>query len=74
MAFLFWCGPDRYPSQSESAIDHLWRRQGKIEARIESGKRITHATRQRLTDELARIAVARNLALMDATCRLLGWE
>lgn len=63
-----------YPSQSDSTIDRLWRRQGKIEVRMESGKWMTHATRQRLADELARIAEARNLALMETTSRLLGWQ
>ena len=61
-----------YPSQSDGPIDRLWRRQGKIEAKLSSGKRMMRATRQRLADNLVRIAEARNLALIEATCRLLG--
>lgn len=63
-----------YPSQSDALIDRLWHRRAKIEARMASGKRMTHTTRARLADELARIAEARNLALMEATRRFLGWD
>ncbi|WP_144063310.1 hypothetical protein [Caballeronia insecticola] len=62
-----------YPSQSEDLIGRMWRKQGKVERRLRTGKRMTNATRKRLIDELIRVEDAREAAFIAAARRLLGW-
>lgn len=40
-----------YPSQSEGAIDRLWRKHRKLDVRLNDGKRKTWATRERLLEK-----------------------
>ncbi|SAK61394.1 hypothetical protein AWB75_02621 [Caballeronia catudaia] len=61
-----------YPSQSEDLMGRMWRKQGKIERRLRSGKRLTSATRERLVDELMLAKDARQAAFIAAARRLLG--
>ncbi|SAK97649.1 hypothetical protein AWB75_07138 [Caballeronia catudaia] len=61
-----------YPSQSEDLMGRMWRKQGKVERRLRSGKRMTSATRDRLIDELMRVEDAREAAFIAAARRLLG--
>lgn len=61
-----------YPSQSEDLLDRMWRKQGKIETRLASERRMTSATRARLEDERIRVERARNDAFIAAARRLLG--
>jgi hypothetical protein len=61
-----------YRSQSEAEGDRAARKQWKIDARLESGKRITARTRERLTDEMSRLEGVRLAALAESTRRLLA--
>jgi hypothetical protein len=79
MLYLGWqvacrqCFQLAYPSQSDDAIDRTWRKQGKIEARLASGRRMTHVTRERQKDELERVKQVREVAFIAAARRFLGW-
>lgn len=61
-----------YPSQSEDLVGRLWRKQSKIENRLQSGKRMQQRTRDRLIDELCRIEEARDAVLFRQMARLVG--
>lgn len=61
-----------YPSQCADLAGRMWRKQAKIEARLQSGKRMTTATRERLIDELCRVEEARGTILFGQMARLVG--
>ena len=61
-----------YLSQSEDGLGRLWRKQSKIEARLQSGKRMTGVTRERLLDEMWRVEEARGRAFVAAARRMFG--
>lgn len=61
-----------YPSQCEDAAARLWRKQQKLEGRLQSGKRMQHHTRERLIAELCRVEEAREAVLFQQLSRLVG--
>lgn len=61
-----------YPSQCEDAVGRLWRKQAKIEARLQSGKRMQERSRERLLHELFRVEEARDGILYGQMARMLG--
>lgn len=63
-----------YPSQCEDAVGRLWRKQAKIEAQLQSGRRMQQRTRDRLIDELCRIEEAKDAVLYGQMARLLGHD
>jgi len=63
-----------YPSQSEDEADRLRRRQRKIEAQLNDGRRKTEKTRARLLAEIARIELQRTRALTAMLSRMFGPE
>jgi hypothetical protein len=63
-----------YPSQCEDVVGRLWRKQSKIEAKLQSGKRMRQRTRERLLDELERIEKTKDAVLFGQAARLLGHD
>ncbi|MFP4891961.1 hypothetical protein [Paraburkholderia sp. EG304] len=61
-----------YLSQSEDELGRLWRKQSKIEARLQSRKRMTGETRERLLDELWCVEEARDRAFVATARRMFG--
>ena len=67
------CGRVAYASQAEDAMGRAWRRQGKLEARLDENwrrpKGMHHATRERLVDGIFDCERLRDEALSAYLCR-----